>query len=280
MDGTTSPAGETRKPSLTLPTRRWLRSSRQLAAAAARCPQHCPPLSGAGADGIPRRATSDPPAAPCRIGGALTPLAGCAASGAPQRCGLGVRASAQPPKPPKGFTVKSSVTAPAAGPVSAATARLPPALAACHRLLSILPPPSPPQGGALSSLRSWRCAASSPLQPLRVFRSAARAAAFAPPRRWPPSANDRTTRSTSPCSVASASPPGWARESVAAGVATLRPLHLSYPPAHPGAPSRAAAALGASAAPLVGSPPPPPPKGGSRMPLKQAICSTGAHAAS
>jgi hypothetical protein len=73
----------------------------------------------------------------------------CRIGGAPRRCALGVRASAQPPKPPRGFMVKSLVTALAAGPVSAAAAsigrgstaeqraaaRLPPAWAACHRLL-------------------------------------------------------------------------------------------------------------------------------------------------
>ena len=87
-----------------------------------------------------------------------------------------------------------------------------------------LSPPNPPTGGLCGSLRAWRYAAGSRFSPpgFRSLRGR--------PLLCPPGGGSRRGR--------------WPH-----------PLRLAYPPARPGAPSRAAAALGASAAPLVGAPP-------------------------
>jgi hypothetical protein len=202
----------------------------------------------------------------------------CRIGGASRRCALGLRASARPPKPPKGFKEKSSVTVPAAGPVSAAAARLPPAWAACQRLL-LSHPPTPLAGGLCGTLRSWRkaaCSGSSPpgfrslcgrplllppggghRAPMTGPRAAPHRAPWPPPR--PPgglgSGGSRRRYALPAASVVSPRPP-WRSQSGGCGPAGLR------------------GALGGLATH-------PPPEGGSPRPplllIVRAKCSADAH---
>ena len=102
------------------------------------------------------------------------------------------------------------------------------------------PPGCPRPGG-----RATVCVSLTPHPPSQGGFAARCAPGGAPPARA------SALRASVPCAGGHCCAP----QAVAAGVATLCPLHLSSPPARPGAPSRAAAALGASAAPLLGAPP-------------------------
>jgi hypothetical protein len=180
----------------------------------------------------------------CRIGGALTPLAGFAASGAPRQCGRGLPASAQPPKPPKGFKVgrQSRCRRPdrsARRPrraeqwqrgAAVSGRQAAPGLGGVPPSASLLPP-NPPRRGALDLAALLAVRRLLGLQPCGLPLPA-RAATSAPPRRWPPSDENQTTRRTLPGSVASASPPrGLGKRWQPAALRSARCISCIPPPA-------------------------------------------------
>jgi hypothetical protein len=142
---------------------------------------------------------------------------------------------------------------------------------------SVSPSLSPPQGGALELAALLAVRHLLGLQPCGLPLPA-RAATSAPPRRGPPSSHDQTTRSTSPGSVAPASPPkGLGKRWQPAALRSARCV-LSIPPPALAIPVGRLRPYGPPQHPWWARHPFAP-EGGSLMPLKQAICSTGTNAA-